>query len=387
MNIPPPDQRIPVAGPWVTDLEIRYVTEAATNDWYAQGGASVGRFERAFAEYIGVGHAVAVPHCTSALHLALLALGVGEGDEVIVPDITWVATAAPVYYVGAVPVFADVDRDTWCVTAETIEACITPRTKAIITVDVYGGMPDMDAVTEVATRHGIPIIEDAAEAIGADWKGGLAGSFGQASTFSFHGSKTLTTGEGGMFLTNDPDINARVLFLRDHGRPPGSHRYFTTTEVGYKYRMSSLQAAFGLAQLERVDELIERKRQIFRWYAERLGDEPTITLNAEAPGSKNTYWRITAVVDRALGLTTRAMMDALDAEAIESRPVFHPLSALPAFAGAPDAAAAAQRNVVSYDLSDRAINLPSALLLTEAHVDRVCNAFLEVVRRAAGGGS
>ena len=161
-------ERIPVAGPWVTDLEIKYVSEAATNDWYSRAGESVGKFERAFAEHVGVRHGLAVPHCTAALHLALMALNVGPGDEVIVPDITWVATAAPVYYVGATPTFADIDPVSWCVTAESIAACITPRTKAIITVDLYGGMPNMDEISALAEAHGIPIIEDAAEAAGAE---------------------------------------------------------------------------------------------------------------------------------------------------------------------------------------------------------------------------
>jgi perosamine synthetase len=374
-------ERIPVAGPWVTDREIQYVSAAAANDWYSRAGESVGKFERAFAEHVGVRHGLAVPHCTAALHLALMALNVGPGDEVIVPDITWVATAAPVYYVGATPTFADIDPVTWCVTAETIAACITPRTKAIITVDLYGGMPNMDEISALAEAHGIPIIEDAAEAAGAEWKGVKAGGLGKIGTFSFHGSKTLTTGEGGMFVTDDADIQARVLFLRDHGRPPGSHRFFTTTEVGYKYRMSSLQAAFGLAQLERIDELITRKRQIFGWYADRLADVPGIELNAETPGSLNTYWMVTAVVDASYGLTTVDLMDALLADDIESRPFFHPLSALPAFAGAPDAIPAQTRNVVSYDISPRAINLPSALILTEAQVDRVCASFRATLTR------
>jgi perosamine synthetase len=373
--------RIPVAGPWITEKEIRYVADAAANDWYSRAGESIGKFERAFAEHVGVAHAVAVPHCTAALHLALMALDVGPGDEVIVPDITWVATAAPVFYVGATPVFADIDPVTWCVSAETLAPCITPRTKAIITVDLYGGMPNMDEIRALAEAHGIPIIEDAAEAAGAEWKGERAGSLGKIGTFSFHGSKTLTTGEGGMFVTDDPDINARVLFLRDHGRPPGSHRFFLTTEVGYKYRMSSLQAAFGLAQLERIDELITRKRQIFGWYADRLADVPGLVLNAEEPGSMNVYWMVTAVLDASYQLKTPDLMDELLAEDIESRPFFHPLSALPAFADAPDAGPAAVRNVVSYDISPRAINLPSALILTEAQVDQVCTSLRGILSR------
>jgi perosamine synthetase len=373
--------RIPVAGPWVTEREIRYVTEAATNDWYGGAGQALGRFERAFATSVGLKHALGVPHCTAALHLALLAFGVGPGDEVVVPDITWVASAAPIYYVGATPVFADIDPESWCITAASIERCLTAKTKAIIVVDLYGAMPDLPAIRALAEARGIPILEDAAQSIGAELNGKRAGSFGEMATFSFHGSKTLTTGEGGMLVTDRQDFHDRCVFLRDHGRPPGSHRLFVTTEVGYKYKLSGLQAAFGLAQLERLDELITRKRQIFAWYEERLRDVPGLRLNYEAPGTRNTYWMVTIVTDAAYGLTHASMMDHFDKQGIETRPFFHPLSALPAFAAAPDAAAARARNSHAYDISPRALNLPSALMLEEAQVDRVCDAVRALLQR------
>src|SRR5207248_4969739 len=194
-----------VAGPWITQHEIDYVNEAARTGWYDKANAFQERFERGFAAYAGVRHAVALPSCTSALHLALLALGVGPGDEVVVPDITWIATSAPISYVGATPVFADVDEGTWCMSARSFEECITPRTRAVIPVDLYGGMPDMDALAEVAHRHRVAIIEDAAEAIGSEFRGRKAGTFGDAGVFSFHGSKTLTTGEGGLLATDRTD--------------------------------------------------------------------------------------------------------------------------------------------------------------------------------------
>jgi len=373
--------KVPVAGPWITERELKYVADAAQNDWYGGAGQALKKFEQAFAADVGVAHAIAVPHCTAALHLALHAFGVGPGDEVVVPDITWVATAAPIYYVGATPVFADVDPVSWCVTAESIERVLTPKTRAIIVVDLYGAMPDMPAIRELAKRRGIPILEDAAQSIGASLDGRRAGSFGDIATFSFHGSKTLTTGEGGMLTTNDPDHYARCLFLRDHGRPPGSFRLFITTEVGYKYKMSSLQAAFGLAQLERLEELITKKRQIFSWYEERLRDVPGITLNYEAPGSRHTYWMVTILTDRKFGFNHLSMMDHFDKLGVETRPFFHPLSSLPAFASAPDAELARTRNVHSYDISPRGLNLPSALMLDEAQVDRACNAVRSLLQR------
>ncbi len=295
------------------------------------------------------------------------------------PRVTWAATAAPIFYVGAAPVFADVDPVTWCVTAEAIARCLTPRTKAIIVVDLYGGLPDMPAIREVARRHGIPILEDAAQSIGADWCGRKAGSFGDIATFSFHGTKTVTTGEGGMLVTDRADLYERSAFLRDHCRTPEGFRYFETKEVGYKYKMSGLQAAFGLAQLERLDELIARKREIFCWYRQRLVDIAGLTLNVEPAGMRHAYWMVTMIVDRSYRLNNRQMMDHFDRLGIDTRPFFPPLSSLPAFAATPDAIPARSRNVVSYDLSPRGLNLPSALLLEEAHVDRVCAAVRELL--------
>lgn len=375
-------ERIPVSGPWITAKEIAYVTDAVTNAWYGSANGWHERFEKAFAEYIGVKHAVALPHCTAAIHLSLLALKVGPGDEVIVPDCTWIASAAPVTYVGATTVFADIDPRTWCLDAKSFEACITPRTKAVIPVNLYGNMPDMDALREVAGRHGIAIIEDAAESIGSEYKGRRAGSFGTTGVFSFHGSKTLTTGEGGMLVTDRDDLRARALFLRDHGRPPGD-RLFHNTEVAYKYKMSSMQAALGTAQLERVEELVARKRELFAWYTEELAGLPGVTLNYEAPGTRNTYWMVTAVLAEQLGLRKERVMELLGAQGIDCRPFFHPLSSLPAYAGSPQAEAARGRNTVSYALSPYGINLPSALNLTRDQVRRVGAAVRAVVSGAS----
>ena len=375
------NERIPVSGPWITAKEIAYVTDAVTNAWYGNANVWHERFEKAFAEYIGVRHAIALPHCTAAIHLSLLALKVGPGDEVIVPDCTWIASAAPITYVGATTVFADIDPRTWCLDAKSFEACITPRTKAVIPVNLYGNMPDMDALREVARRHDIAIIEDAAESIGSEYKGRRAGSFGTTGVFSFHGSKTLTTGEGGMLVTDRDDLRARALFLRDHGRPPGD-RLFHNTEVAYKYKMSSMQAALGTAQLERVEELVARKREIFAWYAEELTGLPGVTLNYEPPGTKNTYWMVTAVLDEALGLRKERLMGLLASEGIDCRPFFHPLSSLPAYARSPQAEAARARNSVCYALSPFAINLPSALNLTREQIQRVAAALRAVLASA-----
>ncbi|MCZ6914580.1 MAG: DegT/DnrJ/EryC1/StrS aminotransferase family protein [Rickettsia endosymbiont of Ixodes persulcatus] len=285
---------IPVAGPWITEKEIAYVTDAVTHAWYDRANEYIDRFENAFKSYLGRKYAISLPSCTSALHLSLLALEVGVGDEVIVPDATWIASAAPISYVGATPIFVDIDTNTWCLSAETVAPYITKNTKAIIAVNLYGHMPDYDPLWQLAAEYSIPIIEDAAQSIGSTYKGNLAGGFGITSCFSFHGSKTLVTGEGGMLVTNDKKIYAKCMLLRDHGRLP-EDTLFQNIQIGYKYKMSSLQAALGLAQLERIEELVNKKREIFNEYSMALKKETEITLNPKHRDIKNSYWMTTAV--------------------------------------------------------------------------------------------
>jgi perosamine synthetase len=365
--------RIPVAGPSITQREIDYVTDAVTNAWYGNANMYHARFESAFAAYVGRKYAMALPSATSAIHLSLLALGVGPGDEVIIPDSTWIASAAPIDYVGATPVFVDVDAATWCIRPDTFEAAITKSTKAVILVDLYGSMPAMDKLLAIASARGIAVIEDAAEAVGSEYCGRLAGGFGDTSVFSFHGSKTLTTGEGGMLVTDRRDLYDRAQFLRDHGRVPGDVQFFNT-EVAYKYKMSSMQAALGLAQLERIEELVQKKRDIFAMYRDAFLDVPGITLNAEPAGTKNSYWMITAVWDRALGKSKNDIVMAMRNGGVDVRPFFHPLSSLPAYAELPGVEIAGQRNVVSYDIGSRAVNLPSGFNVSEREVGTVCTA-------------
>ena len=371
-------ERILVSGPSITQKEIDYVTDAVTNAWYGNANIYHERFEKAFTEYIGMRHAISLPSCTSAIHLSLMALGVGPGDEVIVPDATWIASAAPISYVGATTVFADVDRRTWCLSKETLEPCITSRTKAVIIVDLYGNMPEMNGLIEVARRNGIAIIEDAAEAAGAEYDGRKAGSFGDTGVFSFHGSKTLTTGEGGMLVTNDDELNRRALFLRDHGRKPGD-KQFWNTEVAYKYKMSSMQAALGLAQLERLDELIDRKREIFDWYRQELESVEELDLNYELPKAKNGYWMVTVVLNKHFGIDKDQLQEQMSERQIDCRPFFHPLSSIPAYAGLPESEAARQRNQVAYEISPYGINLPSGLNLTRENVKYVCDTLKELL--------
>lgn len=375
-------KKIPVAGPWITEREVNYVADAAANAWFDSANAYNNRFETAFAAYMGAKHAASLPSCTSALHLSLAALGIGPGDEVIVPEATWIASCAPVAYVGATPVFVDVDRTTWCMDAQSMEQAITPRTKAVIAVDLYGSMPDMDALLAILRPRGIALIEDAAEAIGSRYKGKLAGGFGLTGVFSFHGSKTMTTGEGGMLVTNDSDIFARVQRLRDHGRKPGDRMFFND-EVAFKYKMSSMQAAMGLAQLERIDELVDRKREIHSWYQDNLNGMNGISLNHDSAEMRNSFWMNTVILSPGFGLTKEALMEALDSEAIDSRPFFHPLSSLPAYQEHPSARDARKRNPVAYEIAHSGLNLPSGLQLTRSDIDRVCHALVRALGKTA----
>jgi len=374
--------RIPVAGPSITQKEIDYVTDAVTNAWYGNANVYHDRFEKAFAEYLGVRHAMALPSCTSAIHLSLLALGVGPGDEVIIPDATWIASAAPITYVGASPVFADIDERTWCLSAGSFEQLITPRTKAVIPVDLYGNLPDMDAILEIARRRGIAVVEDAAEAIGSEYKGRKAGSFGEVGAFSFHGSKTLTTGEGGMLVTNDAELFKRTQFLRDHGRKPGDRMFFNH-EVAYKYKMSSMQAALGLAQLERIEELLAHKRRMFAWYEEGLKEVEGVRLNDAAPDTNPVYWMVTVILDPKFDLPKERLMERLSERDIDCRPFFHPLSSIPAYRETEQAQAARARNQVSNRLTPYGLNLPSALSLTEEKVRIVCSTLKEILGETA----
>jgi perosamine synthetase len=370
---------IPVSGPWITQKEIDYVSDAAANAWYSNANIYNERFEKAFADYLNVKFAITLPSCTSAIHLSLLALGVGQGDEVIAPDITWIGSAAPISYVSAIPVFADIDSQTWCLSTESFRECITPNTKAVIPVDLYGNLPNMTQIRKIADQHGIAVLEDAAEAIGSEFKGKKAGSFGDTGVFSFHGSKTLTTGEGGMMVTDREDLYERALFLRDHGRKSGD-KLFRNLEIAFKYKMSSMQAALGLAQLERVEELVRKKRKIFSWYDKELSDHEYVAINHENPKTKNTYWMVTAIISKELNLNKTRLIELMREKGIDCRPFFHPLSSLPAYSNLKNSKDAKKRNSNSYRISPYGINLPSGMNMTEEKTKYVCNELKSILK-------
>lgn len=363
--------RIHYTKPSITSLELEYSADAAANGWGPRCYEYIQRFEREFSSFVGTRHAIATSSCTGALHMGLSALGVGPGDEVILADINWIASAAPITYVGARPVFVDVLPDSWCLDPACVEAAITPRTKAIIAVHIYGNLCELDDLLALGGRYGIPVIEDAAEAIGSYWHGRHAGSMGRFGVFSFHGTKTVTTGEGGMFVTQDTELFHRVLTLSNHGRAAGQPKQFWPDVVGYKYKMSNLQAAIGCAQMARIDELVSRKREIFRHYHAALGGVQGIAMNPEKPGTQNGFWMPTLVFDPALGVERSRLLEAFGANEIDARVFFWPLSMLPMFERV--------ENPVSYDIYERAINLPSYHDLTPAEMDRVVSTVKSVL--------
>lgn len=349
--------------PSITELEVSYATDAARNGWGEKCYEYINKFEEKFKEYTGAKFAIATSSCTGAIHMGLSAIGVEAGDEVILAETNWIASAAPITYLGAKPVFVDVLEDTWCIDPAAVEAAITPHTKAIIAVHIYGNVCEMDKLLAIGEKYGIPIIEDAAEAIGSHWQGKHAGTLGKFGSFSFHGTKTLTTGEGGMFITNDKDIYEKVLTLSNHGRARGQTKQFWPDAVGFKYKMSNIQAAIGYGQMERINELTADKRRVFKYYLKSFNDLP-LSMNPEPSGTKNGFWMPTIVVNENVDFDRDALLADFSADNIDGRVFFWPLSMLPMFQSK-------TQNVVSYSLYGRAINLPSYHGLSEQEMDRV----------------
>jgi perosamine synthetase len=352
------------AGPSISQRESGYAYDAAKYGWNNQWSKYLTAFETAFAKYVGVKHAIATSSCTGALHLSLAALGIGPGDEVIVPDITWVATANAVLYVGATPIFADVDRNTWLVDPASIESKITPRTKAIMVVHLYGHPCDMDRIGAIAQKHGLRLIEDAAPSVGATYKGRHTGSFGDFACFSFQGAKLAVTGEGGMLLTSDDKLFERAYEIWNQGRNPGT---FWIRTNGLKYKMSNVQAAIGLGQLERTDAMVDAKRRIFRWYEEGLRGVPHITLCREPENTRSIYWMSSILIDDSSPLSREDLSKALKAKNVDTRPVFPAISQYPIWPLRQPAPPVAKY------VGDHGMNLPSGVCLRRDEVQYVCD--------------
>jgi perosamine synthetase len=360
---------IPVAQPDLRGNEEAYVVDCLRSTWVSSIGPYVTRFESDFARFCGTRYALSAVNGTAALHLALTALGIGPGDEVIVPTLTFVATANAVTYTGASVVFADSEYDTWNISSSAIEQKITTRTKALIAVHIYGHPANMGQILQVARRHQLVVIEDAAEAHGAEYEGRKVGSLGKVGVFSFYGNKIVTTGEGGMLTLDDQLLAQRATFLKDHAM--SAEKRYWHPEIGFNYRMTNVQAALGVAQLERVEAIIAQKRANAAVYNQLLGDVHGVSLPPEAAWAKNVYWMYSIVLDDAFPLSRDQLMAHLRSREIDSRPFFYPIHTMPPYARD-------ESYPVAEDLARRGLNLPSSTLLTPNQIERVCAAIREV---------
>ena len=367
----PGNKMILTAGPSISAREANYAYRAAKYGWNTQWSGYLNAFERSFSAYVGAQYCLATSSCTGALHIALTALGIGPGDEVIVPDVTWVASANAVRYVGAKPVFADIEEDSWCLDPVSFDRAITPRTKAVIPVHLYGHPARMDKIVAIARQRGLFVVEDAAPAIGAEWQGKRTGSFGDFACFSFQGAKLLVTGEGGALVTNDSRLHEKAMKIWDQGRDPA--KTFWIDAHGLKYKMSNIQAALGLAQLERCDEQIEMKRRIFEWYNQGLQECPYLTLQREVAEARSIYWMSNCRVASSAPIAREELRAAMKARNVDTRPVFPAISQYPIWGYT------VQPQPVARQVGEQGINLPSGVSLSEAQVTYTCRVIRELL--------
>ena len=362
--------KYPVYQPSLSGNEKKYVNECIDSTWISSKGKFLPVFEKKFAEYIGIKHATSVCNGTAALHVSLLALGVGPGDEVIVPTLTYISSVNSIAYTGATPVFVDSLKDSWQMDPADVQKKITPKTKAIMAVHLYGHPCDMDALVSIAEKYNIFLIEDCAEAMGSLYKGTHVGTFGHISTFSFFGSKTITCGEGGMVVSNDETLFARTFHFKGQGLV--KNREYWHDVIGYNYRMTNICAALGLAQLEQVDSFLEKKRTIAYWYKEFLESLP-VTLHPEIGNVRHSYWMCSILVEKPE--SRDPLREYLASEGIETRPLFNPVHTMPMYSQK------FQRYPVAENLGWRGINLPSWPDLKEDDVKFICQKIAKFFRR------
>lgn len=352
---------IPVYQPFLGGREKEYVNQCLDSTWISSRGEFISRFESEFARYIGAEHATTVSNGTVALHLAMAALGLGSGDEVIVPTLTYVASVNTIMQTGASVVYAESLMDTWNVSIPDIRSRITPKTKAVMVVHLYGLSCDMDEVVALCKEHNLLLIEDCAEAFGSLYNNQHVGTFGDIATFSFFGNKTITTGEGGMVVSKNKDVHDRACHLKSQG--VSKTREYWHDELAYNYRMTNICAAIGLAQLEQADEIIARKRQVADWYREALEGLP-LQMHAEQPGTRHSYWMCSVLLDDASH--RQPLRDQMKSKGIETRPLFAPAHTMPH-------CKTNESFPVAQDLSSRGMNLPSYPTLTREQVLQVVN--------------
>ena len=365
---------IPVYQPSLTGNEKKYVNECLDTSWISAKGKFVEQFETAFAKYVGADHAITVANGTVALHLALIALGIGRGDEVIVPTLTYVASVNAIAYTEATPVFVDSLKGNWQVDPDDIERKITEKTKAIMVVHLYGHPCDMGRIMEIAKRHDLFVVEDCAEGFGSYFAGQHVGTFGDISTFSFYGNKTITTGEGGMVVTNDETLYARATHLKDQGM--AKFRQYWHDVIGYNYRMTNICAAIGLAQLEQAEKFLRQKRDIAAWYQKYLKGTP-VEFHQEDANVHHSYWMCSILVPKSA--ERDPLRELLKERNVETRPVFYPVHTMPMYSQK------YQKHKNAEDIGWRGMNLPSWQGLSEDQVRYICDVVHEFYRGTMAG--
>lgn len=363
-------KKIPVSEPTLSGNEEKYVLDCLRTNWISSVGPYVDKFEEAFASFCGTKYAISVANGTVALHAALLGLGVGPGDEIIVPTFTFVAPVNAISYCGGRPIFVDCEPGTWNMDVQKIETLISPKTKGIIVVHIFGHPVDMDPLLSLAKRNNLFVLEDAAEAHGAKYKDRKVGTFGEVSTFSFYGNKIITTGEGGAVITDIDALAAKIRIIKGQGMDP--HRRYWHPIIGYNYRLTNLQAAIGLAQLERIEDLIAIHRKNALRYQRLLQKDSRLTLPVERPWVEHVYWVYGILINNPL--KRDIIMRVLEEKGIETRPFFYPAHSMPAH----------KANVfcpVAEDIAARGIILPSSANLTEEDIQYVCREVLTIADR------
>ena len=366
----PPKKLILTAGPMVSHYENIYTFDAVNYGWNNEWSKYIDKFETEFSRYVESKFAIATSSCTGALQLSLLSCGIGTGDEVIVPELTWVATASAVAYTGATPIFADVDINTWCIDSSKLDNLITKNTKAIIPVHLYGNPANMDEIMKFASKYNLRVIEDAAPAIGATYKDKKVGSFGDFGCFSFQGAKLLVTGEGGMVVTNDENLFGKFKKIWDHGRVPGT---FWIDELGYKYKMSNLQAAFGLGQLENIETMIESKRRNYERYRKNFSGIENININVAGKNTQSIYWMTSILLNSETGIQRDKIMEYLRHKNIDTRPVFPSISQYPIWGKK------YKENKVAKLIGENGVNLPSGVNLTFDEIDYISDTVISFI--------
>lgn len=366
---------VPVMQPVLEGNEFKYVADCLVSNWISSQGSYVDRFQESFCRFLSVENSLCVSNGTVALHLAMAALGVGHGDEVIIPDLTFVSPASMAVWCGATPVFADVDEKTWTLDPASVESRITNRTRAIVAVHLYGHPCDMDSILVIAKKHDLFVIEDCAEALGAEYKGNKVGALGDVGTFSFFANKVITTGEGGMVTTSNPELAEKMALLRDHGMT--KHKRYWHEVAGFNYRLTNLQAAIGLAQMEKVEKILIRRAEIADRYNQHLGQLAGILLPPAETWAKNIYWLYSIVIDeKVTGLDRDQLASHLLELGIDTRPFFYPLHLQPPFQ-----VEAEKGFPIADKLARQGLSLPSSNDIDCETIDRICRAIKTVVQK------